>query len=289
MRTPRGEFENRDREEMDLGDLPHDLAVERGEQYGARDDYSRLPSDMRNAGAQQKVVKGTPYGAPELDFNVRSVFDSRPVNGFDFKQTYTQDIDPYAPGAGSTFQECMVVPAGYVAVLREIEFLTPHFVAGGVIVNNLGYDLEVWTMKNSAIIAPLSLAPSPSGAVQRGNFVKTPGTVKTFQVYDEYETIGVQFITYLLTVGTFEYNVSFSGSMILKTGVAANFAVANLAGTKPISNAAPAADIESSPGQEDLGIQPRGTQAQQFRRRKRGERFANVPRVNMDPRRPPNR
>lgn len=92
---PKGEFENRDRDEGPdlsgiplaggLGELPEDLANERGDldTYATRAAGNMSP-DMVSASRGKMDAGETGLGSPKIDYGVRSVYDSRPVNTREF-------------------------------------------------------------------------------------------------------------------------------------------------------------------------------------------------------------
>lgn len=217
---------------LNLGDLPRDIARERGEHHQGRGNSPRLPSDMRSVGEKQSGLENAPLGSPVQDYDVRSVFDSRPVNGFDFNQSFSANITPYAGGNFTNFGQSMVVPAGYIAVLREIEFFQP-FTAGALVgMNAAGYDLEVFITRDGAVISPLSIPAGATTSTLRGILVRVPGTIHTFQVFNELETIGANFISFILSVTPLEFSMTFKGSMLMSTGIPPNVSVANPKGAR---------------------------------------------------------
>lgn len=222
----KGEFENRDREE--LGDLPETLGLERGElmRYGGAP--GRVPADMRNNAASRQGADAAPIGTPQLDFDVRSVYDSRPVQGRDFNQWYAfvgEGVDE----PGTFFAQAMRIPAGFVAVVRRIMYQTTP-----VIYTGISQNVMVVT-KNGAVIMPEAWPVGvPAAGMTATNSIPISNgeSVDTFIIADENETVGIILNPGLNINGNLSYAVGFYGNLLLKTGVPASMQVANYAGTK---------------------------------------------------------
>lgn len=186
----RGEFEARDRQ------LPADL-----------DQTSAFNSNAR----ARESFQETPVGTPPVCYDVRSVFDSRPINTYDFNITQGGGFTP------DNLPVEMTVPEGYVAILRGV---------------------EIWFEPN-----PLGAARSSTSAVLQlngGDYpnngflvgVGTNGPLPVFLLADEFNRIGVKFEFF---GGPFTGTafVAFSGNFVLKTARAYPFEVAN-----PVQSAA---------------------------------------------------
>lgn len=98
---PKGEFENRDRDEAadlgaiplaggGLGELPETLSRERGDldTYATRAAGNMSP-DMVSANRGRMDAGVTGLGSPKIDYGVRSVYDSRPINTREFNLWFT--------------------------------------------------------------------------------------------------------------------------------------------------------------------------------------------------------
>lgn len=90
----------------------------------------QLPADFSSSGDLQSQQTGmdhleiTPPGDPNLKFDVRSIFDSRPVNAYDFN--ISAAVELAAPGT-TTFT-VFTVPKGFVAIPRRwFFFIDPLF------------------------------------------------------------------------------------------------------------------------------------------------------------------
>jgi hypothetical protein len=160
--------------------------------------------------AAQADLANTPLGTPPSCFDVRSVYDSRPVNGYDFMIPVTVDQE----GAASTFLAEFTVRQGFVGVLREIS----HFFTD---------DPQPAVLNRAQCLATIQL-----------NGVDVPDNVdvpvglasdsiwKGFVIGDEFNTLGAEIV--LQGALTAEVCVVvFYGNYILKTGVAYPFEIAN--------------------------------------------------------------
>src|SRR5262245_22300833 len=83
---------------------------------------TRPGGDVRASTGALGDFNRTPAGEPDLKYDVRSTFDSRPVNAYDFNTTGRF----YFPGADETpLTEqfgVFVVPEGFVAIARKWYF-----------------------------------------------------------------------------------------------------------------------------------------------------------------------
>lgn len=270
----KGEFENREAEEAQgLGDLPYPLARERGEAGIIEDEYSNVPPDMRRSESLKRMADGTGLGAPKMDFNVRSVFDSRPVNGFDFVQSAVMEFTFDACSGiiidtdnGALFR----VPFGRVAVIRSVEFgsISTDADGGAMISNNAAFDVQVQLVRNGANTLPIDMSPAatPAGAVyKQGIPIKAPYSFDTFQIVDELETFGLNILVYStasLDNGTWYLPVKFFGNLLIKTGVPSNFEIANAGPGGKAEAVASSRDVYSTPT-----VGQRGPGARKFVRR----------------------
>lgn len=108
--------------ETGLGEIAEDLMREQGENFPPDYTYipgNEMPADLRAA---------TPLGDAPVDLedktqgaSVRSVFDTRLINGTDFQATDAVEVTPSGE-LDATATISFVVPQSYVAILREIEW-----------------------------------------------------------------------------------------------------------------------------------------------------------------------
>ena len=118
---------NEEREKEELGELSEDLLIEHGENYPKSTDYfeTGLPVDLKSS---------TPLADATVALEdrtqsaiVKSVFDTRPVNGTDFHFTDSQSVTVHDE-TGAIVDFIYSVPPSYVAVLREFKYtINPIF------------------------------------------------------------------------------------------------------------------------------------------------------------------
>lgn len=280
---PKGEFENRDRDESSdfdgiplagggLGELSEDLANERGDlaTYSLRAAENMAP-DMARAAAARIDAAETGLGSPSIDYTVRSIYDSRPSNHREFNLWFERIIGAHAdPDSMLWARKCFFVPAGYVAVLRSATVI----VKAAASLSN--YDGLLEFLVNGATYDPMQVTVGPG--VGPGAGVSTPdqimipwrsnAPVSTFIIADENDSIGLNLsfapgITSPITQS--ELQIGFYGQFLLKTGVPAQFQPANEAGRAKTA-------VTSS--RNDLAIQSSDGIMAKSRRR---IPFANVP------------
>lgn len=218
----KGELENRDREE--LGDLPEDQAILRGELDRYSPAKGAVPADMLGNADKRRAAGNTPLGSPMSDFDVRSTYDSRPVWGRDFNQWFgSGEIAPNP----LTFFNCLVVPVGYVMVLRKVQLWA------STLLTLSEWPYQVAVTKNLGQVMPEVLTRSGPSEVFPGIMMASQDEFECFVVADEYDTLGIQFLdTDNSPLPDAQVRVGFYGNLLLKTGVPSQFQVANYAGSK---------------------------------------------------------
>lgn len=236
---PRGELENRDRDEG-VGDLPEDLGLERRELFGDVPLRRGVPTDMRSNAGRRAAANEAPLGTPPLDFDVRSIYDSRPVNTRDFNLWFHGTL---GGGHGVTFDfnvfnRCFEVPPGFVAVVREITFLWDP-----VTVLTHPYDgtykalIDGNTFDPMDVVVGPDIGSGPSSVVADLTIPWRSGEpTKTFMIADQGQFVGVQVaiaetLPFPFTEPT-RFHVGFYGNFLQKTNVPANFQIANRAGVR---------------------------------------------------------
>lgn len=279
-----GEIENRDSEE--LGDLSEELGIERGElsQLSIRPSGGPQFPEMQSAAAARRGLQKTGLGSPVLDYTVRSVFDSRPVNAieFNFWARLASDQENHATPNLSALVRCFNTPRGYVTLIREVSFMGPALA--------FGYQINAFLrlMVDEANQDPPTLEPGPSYPGTPGLIlpqgvaipVGRVGSFKAFKLVDEGHWVGAQVTYNTAQVGNptnaqlFQTYVGFQGSFLLKTGVPSDFQAANEGNRARRAETVPASDA--------IGAQSMTPQVS-LRRRRRSDPFAGVPNVN-DPR-----
>lgn len=179
----------------------------------------QIPADVRRAApdvgkaSDLAALARAPLGEPLIDYNVRSIYDSRPVNGYDFNVIETADINSSMsnPSIYLTFE----VPSGYIGVLRKIEFWT----------NGLP----------NVSRQSVTLSPVANSQIQRfntaavGNATGQGAPVECFVIADERQQLGAR-IDWGASPASISLYVQLYGNFLLKTGRAAPFEIANQAG-----------------------------------------------------------
>lgn len=183
------------------------------------DREQQLPADPRAAGAVDMANVGqltgqmerVKPGEPPIDFTVRSVYDSRPVQGQDFNITaiVTQIVQPGNNDCSFT------VPQGYVAVVRRLH----HFVTNppvGVGINR----------SDALCSILLDNADYPYNKNIPVGW-ESDDIVNLFMIADEFQTVTTRFVFSAVVLETSALYVTFYGNLLLKTGRPAQFEIAN--------------------------------------------------------------
>lgn len=171
------------------------------------------PGDLgarRSAPAKAGAKPVGAIAAPEL---VRAVYDSRPINAFDFQQ-FVRDDTAYTAAFVSSIQ--MTVPSGYVAVLRSfaLEFFTGS---------------TVFIPVATATVSPCRNAQAQPYFARPLDLMFTPPglDVDCFFVADERELMGVQVNYSTVPAATINsIRVLLYGQLIPKRGgISSQFAI----------------------------------------------------------------
>ncbi len=175
----------------------------------------QMPPDMRDTGASDMgavavsiaELDRTPLGEPRVGFDVRCVYDSRPVNGYDFNFSATAT----AVTTGN-WQVTFNVPNGYRIVPREWEIVYDGAPTGA--------------NKNSTVTIQQTGANLPNnGPIIIGTGTTHP--IKTFFVCEENTTFGIIGRNTNLVAGTLDVNINVYGNLLAVSDVALPFEVAN--------------------------------------------------------------
>lgn len=283
-----GELENRDAEE--LGDLSEDLGIERGELFTSQVAAPGGPQfpEMQAASRAQRGINSTGLGAPVLDYTVRSIYDSRPVNSREFNiWTQLSTDSNHSTITLNALQRCFKTPRGYVTNIRKVMFIGPALAMAPNITAFLRLLVDEAAVDPPTVETGPSLPGSP-GLVfpsQTAIPVARCGEFDAFQLVDEGHFIGVQ-VTYNPALGALSRGqlldtyIGFYGQFLLKTGVPPLFQAANEGSRARTANTVPA----TANGQPAGGV----TGGLQFAKRRAKDPFAGVPVVN-DPRFRPKR
>lgn len=190
-RFRRGDFEARQRQ------LPADRHVQRAIGRAAQ----KARQDQEN----------TPLGSPPKPVDVRSVYDTRPINGFDFNISASAATDSNTTKAVLFFN----VPEGFVAVLRNFDVWFEPNPASAL---KSGFN---WSLQLNGGDYPYNLNVPFGVAVDRET---------CFMIANEFNTVGLR-----LTLGTaFSFPdpgtafARFYGNFLLKSGLPAALEIGNL-------------------------------------------------------------
>jgi hypothetical protein len=190
---------------------------QRGEFAEQRGDWQatscfELPgADLLQDASSEEALQSTPLGEPQVDFSVRSVYDSRPINGYDFNFS-ANTIQP-AGGGIATFN--FQVPLGYRAVPREWDIL----VTQPTTLSSADENTITFTQNNAAVPNNNPIVFGTGG---------TDRPIKTFFVCEEQTPFGAVVNLGATTAG-FNGTVfcQVYGNLIPVSAVALPFAIAN--------------------------------------------------------------
>lgn len=240
----KGELQNRDAEELGvatlpgLGELSEGIAEERGDLDGyhtLRADSDGVPPDMQIQAADREQIAQTGIGSPNVDYGVRSTYDSRPLNGRDFNLWFTWDLlDELAENEPRVLQQIWQVPKGLVAVIRSFTILQ----LPGTSMGDL-FDGTVGLLIDKAQVDPPSVRLGPvflENALSAEMIPYYSGQpIQTFHVADENKFVGLRWSPQNLPepVGVAQgayTRFGFYGQFLPKTGVPAAMQVCNKTG-----------------------------------------------------------
>lgn len=233
----KGEFENREREELGIADLPgmgelsEELAHERGDLTGYQTrDFSGGPADMVASAGDVAQAAAVGLGSPKIDFGVRSIYDSRPVNHREFNLWFQQEFgEPPDVLEVDQFRQCFFVPQGMVCVLRAATLLLQPQGSETPL-----YDGTLAFLVDNAVRDPQDVQVGPNldathNLVQMAIPWLSNQPVETFIIADEGQTVGLQLVVNWPTPpeDATMLLVGFTGQFLQKTGVPAQFQIAN--------------------------------------------------------------
>jgi len=183
-----------------MGGFSHDI----GETQRSGDarvlGLSRAPSMAGVAGSEQARI--------DLPLQVQSIFDTRPIEAYDFSLEIVGQ-----PPQNENFDFSAAVPDQYTMILRRIEFqFFPPFVGG--VTSATGSDLTLWLMRNSIQI--------PNNVVTLRASYPTY-TWETHQVFGSGQTYGIGGLFEVLdpppvSGSSLEFIARFMGTLILSRG-----------------------------------------------------------------------
>jgi hypothetical protein len=175
-------------------------------------DTTLIPPDMAAGAVTTEALAQTRVGEPLDDYDVRSIYDSRPVNGYDF------NLQAHSAAAGvstSSFQLDFIVPRGYIMVPREVH----HWFEPGW--GLLRSDVQMSLMINGAAVPNNQNVFVGAASDALINFFLPVNELSTFSV-----RLGVGLVGGNFTPGTVAF-VHLYGNLLLKTGKATPFEIAN--------------------------------------------------------------
>jgi len=174
----------------------------------------QLPADLDTAAPYSTLEKSresfdrTPSGTPPKCYDVRSTYDVRPINAFDFNIVDSDTATEALPDLTLT----MTVPQGFVAVLRNIDIWTVNVIAAQKAD-------QTWSLQLDGADYPYNVNVPFGTAVDRET---------VFLIANEFQRIGVKLILPAAdyAIGDEGY-VRFYGNFLLKDDIPANFQIAN--------------------------------------------------------------
>lgn len=206
-----------------------DLIEQRERQLPA----SRGISPGAQAAAARTALDATPLGPVRLGYDVRSVFDSRPVNAWDFNIPVTFAGEPSNPVTVS-----FTVPNGLVAVLRRV--IT--FLEDPIPADVLRKDVLLTLLLNQGVVPNNESIPVG---------VEQDGLVNCFVVADQGSVLSARFVVSAAIIAQApDFVAHFYGTFLQKTSIPPQFEIANPSNRsqgQPNIIAAPAAPALPSP------------------------------------------
>lgn len=188
-RLRRGEFETRQRQ------LPasHTVRKAKGRAWTkARDDIAK-----------------TPIGAPPKPVDVRSVWDTRPINAFDFNIP----VSLSAPSTGTEAVLEFTVPEGFVCVLRNFDiWFEPNPVG-------LNRSDTTWSLQLNGGDYPYNIGVWFGVAIDRET---------CFMVANEFNTVGLRIVHAAGFVTPGSIFARFYGNFLQKSGLPPSLEIGNL-------------------------------------------------------------
>jgi hypothetical protein len=170
-------------------------------QFGA--EYEQPGADLLQDDARVAAMQAAPLGEPQSDFDVRCVYDSRPVNGYDFNFSEQVSIS-----SGVSWTATFNVPNGYRIVPRKWQVQFDSLPLGPLAGNIV------------------SLQQNGADVPNNGPIIVGMGTdepIESFYLCEENTTFGITGVTQQST----NANVNVYGNLIPVTDVALPLSVSN--------------------------------------------------------------
>jgi len=185
-------------------------------QWGPGLNFKDNAVDLVALSNAQEELDNTPLTPQPIDYGVRSTYDSRPINSYDFNFTATNI--PSLPNF--LWLTGWQVPLGYRAIVRKFEVIYDQD-TGGPFGNSVIFPLQsLYPSATEDLPAGFPVTvPSYSTVVPAGNAVGFPvpnnvkaigsgGSIDTFFICEEGTWFGIQGInTNIATEGTVTINV----------------------------------------------------------------------------------
>jgi hypothetical protein len=173
-----------------------------------------LDADTRFVAPGGESIEGLPLGTPPVDYDVRSVYDVRPIGAYDFNILVSVAVGSTA----TSFVADFAVPSGFVCVLREVEAFFDTSPTG--LVNYTDGRVSLTRDKVDYVNNKLI----PMGSHSR--------IIKTFLLADEFQMVGAKFTlgTGLAPVFSDTFYALMYGNMIPKLGRPYPYEIANPTG-----------------------------------------------------------
>lgn len=187
----------------------------------------QLPADRRARGASGKALNKarddasrTPLGQPPKPVDVRSVYDTRPVNAFDFNIPATAATASTDSQASLFFQ----VPEGFICVLRNFDIWFEPTPIG------LERSAFLWSLQLNGGDYPYNIGVPFGIAIDRET---------VFMIANEFNTVGLRIAA---NGGSFPIGAvkcRFYGNFLLKSGLPPNLEIGNLVPKSAVPPRAP--------------------------------------------------
>jgi len=190
--------------------------------------------DLVIAQRSRDMLDNLPTGAPPQQYDVRSIYDSRPINATDFNLSISNFSAENAGGVwnGNFCDFTFTVPNGYVAVLRELHhsFTPPPVIAGrsevtaSFLINGALYQQPVQFAADNLGDSDLALQTVTDIPIG----LESDDILQGFVIADQGQTLGVRIkVTAAIAAVEPVCHAHLYGQLLQKTGRPAQFEIAN--------------------------------------------------------------
>lgn len=200
------------------------------------DRETQLPADSREigAGVVPGALDGVPLGNPAVDYDVRSTYDVRPVNGTDF--TFSQVASPTPISeSGAIWVFSFTVPKGFVAVVRWYQWAAQSPTGSITEWNDF-----LGSLQRNGVDFPYNTDVFLGPASKR---------MPVFMLADEEQTFGVRVVSQSIDSASMG-QLTMYGNLLLKTGRAYPYEIANPVGVMRQTTLAPESLFQPPPVRE---------------------------------------